>query len=1464
MTNLLHSSGQTYTEFADLDGKTALARGILKKADGEPLLPGELPDFLASEKKLVLRQTISVLDKIVQKRNTLRGMSLEAYVHRARLAHALWIALKVAYKEFGIALPADERATLEDIWQSKAHPYYRFDPDGQKPESDGNGQKLREWQSDLDREEQPFEAYQGKWFDVFWQPADGKPDYRAMAAAVISHLFVQEVTLNENGKPRLIKRKQNADEGQPTAKGLMRARGHTAAKSANDPRNEAKKLRRTWKDAAVTYYFQQDVVSTIYEELTKDGNRMQEYPTTRWFGSKLYQHFYDIGGAPEGELRAEVWNLHNAVRGYYKKLAQSQKFRRAWREGDTPKLKAILPSNKAVMAGGHNPDKGVNAQVKGLLARRHGDYSNAYTSRMIRLGKLMIHAADAAFDANAGPQETALAVDSDAFKAKMDALATSEGQSEIKLKETNARTWRKASALALRTTKALVDMDGTLHEEGEEWNKDIAGSEVAEAAFKQFRASSNETDSPLHSHINRQLGVIFGAQEFEFEGTARNRASLFIAENVNDQAECLWALMRLAGKMRDQVFHFNVRRRLLDEMGTGLLTVEETAPTGEPPEAKKIRAVAQNALDDLLAFDRKLERQAVKKVLMQIDAAKYVELGALKEVVAQMALEAEIKQFSFPRCQSVLQMASNVLEADGGSEREDLAIYRTIIVGNKAGADAPDNKCRVGLLRELYNSGFRDWYQKKADDKAIFKDCIQKYISEKNDRAHRFKGRKRATKSTIAETVEQLDPDKYGTFRELLEALAADAMHQSGEDRAYNPNAKVQKDNTQLIEGFKQEIFAQLFAKYLEDEELAWIAGIKETVDPEADTLDKAMATYPDANTAATAWEAQFYAWLYLVPPEEISLLRHQMLKSIALEKKHEADVAARPDVETMQGGMPQDTTTAEESATDNSDRTGGARATDHYAKMDRLMGLYTKVQSVGFRGDEHEGALSDVHVGFEITSPTTLGQAQHLSLYETQGNFKALYTDPGQSAEDGDAADKFNLAGTRKGLRQMVRYAHVDVVKELFDKHRISDEEVRFLMDITSEKNKERTDKYHRLRKEIQKLEDDIRKERDEDTKNGLIKGQREKINDYKETALECRAHDFKVNAARLTDHVKLHRMIIQIVGRLTDYTAQWERDRLYAFLGMLYTKAEGKGFSFNKGEGERDKIKLRIDDATVQGTCTQKTFDIFTINKGFATEQFKSDANPKRIVELLVAPGAGAGRDTTAKDWFVKTFVQLDQQEEHPGDIARGELAKRDKKSFKRFPHGGHGNSRLSRFTIRNDVAHQNILEKDRPDLTYVINAVRSLMAYDRKSKNVLPKSIKRILGDYGLCIDWQMGVSDRLTQPVIYPARETHLGFCRHDEHDPIPFDLPRASPRLASMAMGMFTPSRSGNTIDDGIERKIGYATNGLAPSKLFDNEVLDAVKVEFKFRKSVKYCKKGEKLKVERSMKSKHERNLRNR
>ena len=79
----------------------------------------------------------------------------------------------------------------------------------------------------------------------------------------------------------------------------------------------------------------------------------------------------------------------------------------------------------------------------------------------------------------------------------------------------------------------------------------------------------------------------------------------------------------------------------------------------------------------------------------------------------------------------------------------------------------------------------------------------------------------------------------------------------------------------------------------------------------------------------------------------------------------------------------------------------------------------------------------------------------------------------------------------------------------------------------------------------------------------------------------------------------------------------------------------------------------------------------------------------------------------------------------------------------------------------SIRNDLAHFNMLKKDDSlNLTKAVNDTRRLMAYDRKLKNAVSKSIIEMLRREGLNLSWQMEES-QLRDAKIAPWQIKHLG-------------------------------------------------------------------------------------------------------
>ena len=84
------------------------------------------------------------------------------------------------------------------------------------------------------------------------------------------------------------------------------------------------------------------------------------------------------------------------------------------------------------------------------------------------------------------------------------------------------------------------------------------------------------------------------------------------------------------------------------------------------------------------------------------------------------------------------------------------------------------------------------------------------------------------------------------------------------------------------------------------------------------------------------------------------------------------------------------------------------------------------------------------------------------------------------------------------------------------------------------------------------------------------------------------------------------------------------------------------------------------------------------------------------------------------------------------------------------------------------RNNFAHFNMLQKPNElNLTEEINHARGMMAYDRKSKNAVAKSIIDLLAREGLILNWKMGDVGKLGEATIKSKTINHLGGKGGDE-------------------------------------------------------------------------------------------------
>ena len=209
---------------------------------------------------------------------------------------------------------------------------------------------------------------------------------------------------------------------------------------------------------------------------------------------------------------------------------------------------------------------------------------------------------------------------------------------------------------------------------------------------------------------------------------------------------------------------------------------------------------------------------------------------------------------------------------------------------------------------------------------------------------------------------------------------------------------------------------------------------------------------------------------------------------------------------------------------------------------------------------------------------------------------------------------------------------------------------------------------------------------------KKSISNDEREQYQSFLNTITKHRDLCAKV---RLTNHLRLHRLMIRLWSRLLDFAGLWERDRF--FVCLVLTRR--KGLSRRKAWNEIDTL--------FSGT--------------------------------------------------------------------------------KRDP------SRLR--TIRNALAQFDFLGKawsddlTQPDFTTYVNDVRDLMAYDRKLKNAVSKSVIDILDEEGFTLKWDMNNEYRLCNPAIESKELQHFKKSRKKIPEPMHND------QLVAMVSSLFSQQES---------------------------------------------------------------------
>lgn len=1350
---IIRSAGQSFTKINENSSRLA-ERGLRRPRnkistpaayrESLELQPEQLSKFLTEEYNIVIRQVVSILDKVISKPRNLGRCHIQTYLDRTYLSMALWKHLERQYRttlmeldESGVAFEEFRKA-----WFWKVHPYAEKTCEWSSPSTDDNAALIKK----LARNDVSRESANGRWHKAFWKSANDKPDYEAIAKSIWSHLFEQEVKIKDGGA-----RARN-DESPIKPGGLIEVRGQTISYStkhplrqkdvAIDPRKTPDGRRATQREALTdseiqAIYFFEDIAAKIADRaalaVEADIENRRPVVTSATFGGMLYDHFGAIKPTSAGvEKNATLWALHNLVRGFYRDLANSEKFRLAIsdRTRDVRKLRQLLPANKDA-----------------LLSVLGGKSQNQDISALVRLGKLVAHATDIPSTAD-DPQAV--------FEQRLKLFASSDGQNEIKRNESFTRVWRTSVAFSLRSMQVLAPALKT-KENQNQFDEDPASTNYA------IIATDKNAD---FRNLSTQISLIFGDKmvgdhsrtQILLQAAQSDQA----AKNLDYRRELLWALLRLTAEIRNATSHFNTKRRLLELLKSEILDWQQNPQPIGGRKANVGHAVARDAFNRLLDFDLKLRRQVILDEFRRLNVHEYVPKTSMDELFAELRQSPDLVGITMPKFMSVLQQAVGSAQADKTKVPQWLKLLAKLDLSNLSKQPDTANRFLIGVLRQLYDSGFAGWLAEKQGDSGFLQQAVGAVSEFKQQRFATYqeqeqkKGRPRAY--AVPNLMEEtLVIDETTTLDGLISELHARAMSEEALRHTYGANRDRQSDRTNHVNEFKLDIFGYFLGTYLQEQRISWLAAIKDKL-PEnerAETDELSKHAGDDLTFKVQPWHSQFYVWLYLLPADDLAKLRHQFRKTRALEGKAENPTSDKTLVE-----------------------------------IDHLMGLCLAVSSAGFSGLEH-GAIVN-----QTATKSHGGQDELTKLLVSDMNF----------------TDSI-LPGTNRGLRQLLQMGTHQPLSSIFGRHPVTSFEVAELRKLQEKQETgAKSVKLDSLFVETNKLAKeilDLSKERNSD----LV--QLEQLcASYQRKAAEAAIYNFTISGARLRDHVRLHQLMMRILGRLLDFTLMWERDRQYVYLGMLYSRIQ-KGIAedaikagdppasalpiavnikWDSDERKRlgfdlpAELRQRLKEFYPAWTKTRRAISNKDIQQvdvdagflpiwhqrfGYVLEGDKAE------VELL---------DAADRALFIDKFNGIEQ--ENPLDKHARALLKADGHPVHEPQINGQRPSYYSgRARIRNDFAHFNMLRgKRHKNFNYLINSVRSLLAYDRKLKNAVPEAISDILKDEGLTIQWTMR-EDRLKDPRVVPDLVTHLGYIRMKEFSP-KFGIPKVSARFTSMVKALF--------------------------------------------------------------------------
>jgi len=651
---------------------------------------------------------------------------------------------------------------------------------------------------------------------------------------------------------------------------------------------------------------------------------------------------------------------------------------------------------------------------------------------------------------------------------------------------------------------------------------------------------------------------------------------------------------------------------------------------------------AQRFASSLWQKDSDARFQKIAETFKAVDIFQYVEHSNANRILKVVA-SSPPREFAIPRLRRVLLRYENAWKG-----KEHASAAKTRILPNVPKRDKMEQdgalRCQYVCLKSIYETAFPQWLGNQSKQK------LNPWIAEAQDLTS-SQARKITGDDTVTSKVEKRNYELAANedIWALFDRIGHDVATQNKPQNGYDPDEDKARANSEFLENFKRDVILLAFAEYLEENDFAFL----EKLEPKGQVLihdfDPTTQTAAFHAGSGLDWQVMLYALLHLVPVGQVSLLHQQFLKWRSLHSKK----TSRPPtgIDQQVPGF------------------ADAQAYDAFTdtQKDQALNLLMDVLSL----------YLDMHDAKFIRKPGEPGLG-------TTGEIDSFFEHPmiGEIFFPDDPKTETSGKLPIRGLREVFRFGATTTLGPFYETHKISESEAIEFGNLESSIAKR------------QKKREDLHKEWVDN--KSLPQDQLEL---YRAALADVSRHRILAGRVRLTDHVHLYRLTMQVLGRLQDYAGMWERDLYFSFLALC-----------------RDH-----------------------------------ETAPKEVLN-------GDGRKSFARGQIVAALRNVSG-----ASPVGAEINARLQSIF----NIQHWDDRDPNVRTRNQLSHYGPMRQKsetdaepRLDLTALVNAARKLMAYDRKQKNNVSRSIIELLDREKLDLKWEMN-NHSLGQPQIQSRAAIHLG-------------------------------------------------------------------------------------------------------